>query len=69
MERVVNIVKIKDEIEGNVSFWQSKTKEERLSAVQTLREQYIMLFNKQDEYNESREGLRRIYRVVKRTES
>ncbi len=66
MERVVNIVKIEDEIDENIAFWQSKTKEERLSAVQTLREQYIVLFNKQDEYNESREGLRR---VVKRTES
>ncbi len=66
MERVVNIVKIEDEIDENIAFWQSKTKEERLSTVQTLREQYIVLFNKQDEYNESREGLRR---VVKRTES
>ena len=66
MERVVNIVKIEDEIDENIAFLQSKTKEERLSAVQILREQYIVLFNKQDEYNESREGLRR---VVKRTES
>jgi len=66
MERVVNIVKIEDETDENIAFLQSKTKEERLSTVQTLREQYIVLFNKQDEYNESREGLRR---VVKRTES
>ena len=69
MERVVNIIKVEDEIDENILFWNSKTPEERLSAVQILREQYIMLFNKQDEYNESRKGLRRIYRVVKRTES
>jgi len=41
----------------DIKFWSSKTFEERLSAVQTLREQYISLFNKQEEYDESRKRL------------
>ncbi|MCF6269706.1 MAG: hypothetical protein L3J41_08350 [Melioribacteraceae bacterium] len=69
MERVVNIIKPGEETDKNILFWKSRTPEERLSAVQALREQHITFFNKQDEYNESREGLRRIYRVIKRTES
>jgi hypothetical protein len=46
-------------------FWKSKSYEEKLSAVQILREQYIALFNKQDEYAESRKRLRRVYRIIK----
>jgi len=69
MEKVVNIININDEADKNIQFWQDRTSDERLSAVQTLREQYITLFNKQDEYNESRDGLRRFYRIVKRTKS
>jgi len=51
----------KDEI----NFWKCKSFEEKLSIVQILREQYIQLFNKQDEYAESRKRLRRIYRIIK----
>ena len=47
-----------------INFWKSKTPEQKLSAVQILREQYIILFNKQDEYVESRKRLRRVYRVI-----
>ena len=49
----------------DIKFWNSKTFEERLSAVQILREQYISLFNKQEEYDESRKRLRRVYRIIK----
>lgn len=49
----------------DIKFWSSKTFEERLSAVQALREQYISLFNKQEEYDESRKRLRRVYRIIK----
>ncbi len=45
-------------------FWRNKTAEERLAAVQFLREQFINLFNKQEEYNESRKRLRRVYRII-----
>ena len=53
--------------ETDVLFWQSKSSEERLTALQELREQYINLFNKQKEYNESRKRLRRVFRIIKRS--
>lgn len=51
----------KDEI----NYWKGKSFEEKLTAVQILREQYIQLFNKQDEYNESRKRLRKVCRIIK----
>jgi len=51
----------KDEI----NYWKGKSFEEKLTAVQILREQYIQLFNKQDEYDESRKRLRRVYRIIR----
>lgn len=54
------------EAESNeVKFWNSKSCEEKLSIVQVLREQYIALFNKEEEYAESRKRLRRVCRVIK----
>jgi len=47
------------------NFWKSKSYEEKISIVQILREQYITLFNKSDEYIESRKRLRRVYRIIK----
>ena len=47
------------------NFWKSKSYEEKISIVQILREQYIVLFNKSDEYIESRKRLRRVYRIIK----
>ncbi len=56
----------KPDIESaEIVFWKNKSSEEKLSAVQTLREQYIDLFNKQEEYLESRKRLRRVYRIIK----
>ena len=40
-----------------IKFWNSKSYEEKLSIVQILREQYIALFNKEEEYAESRKRL------------
>jgi len=48
-----------------LNFWKTKSFEEKISVVQILREQYIELFNKQDEYAESRKRLRRVYRIIK----
>ena len=48
-----------------INFWKSKSYEEKISIVQTLREQYIALFNKSDEYAESRKRLRRFYKIIK----
>ena len=69
MEKVVNIINKSDEAEENIQYWNSRTTDERLSTIQVLREQYISLFNKQDSYDESRKRLRRVYRVIKRSES
>ena len=52
---------------ADVLFWQSKSSEERLTVLQELREQYIKLFNKQTEYNESRKRLRRVFKIIKLT--
>jgi hypothetical protein len=48
-----------------IKFWNSKSFEEKLSIVQILREQYIVLFNKEEEYAESRKRLRRVCRIIK----
>ncbi len=48
-----------------INFWKSKSYEEKISIVQILREQYIALFNKTDEYAESRKRLRRVYKIIK----
>ena len=48
-----------------LNFWKSKSFEEKLSIIQVLREQYIKLYNKQDEFAESRKRLRRVYRIIK----
>lgn len=47
-----------------VNFWNGKTCAEKLSVVQILREQYIALYNKEEEYAESRKRLRRFYRII-----
>jgi len=54
-----------DDEKLDIKFWKQVSSEEKLSTVQYLREQYINLFNKQDEYAESRKRLRRFYRIIK----
>lgn len=51
----------------NIAYWKSKSPEERLSHLQDIRQQHIKLFNKTKAYHEARKGLRRVYRIVKRT--
>jgi hypothetical protein len=60
--RVTNKLNVEFE---EMIFWRSKSLEEKLTVVQVLREQYIQLFNKQEEYAESRKRLRRVYRIIK----
>jgi len=67
MNKTIKIINRKDEDTLDISFWQSKSSEERLTVLQELREQYIKLFNKQMEYNESRKRLRRVFKIIKRT--
>jgi len=65
MIKTVKKIKSEDELRSNLDYWKSKSDSERISAVQDLRDQYISLFNKQDEYNESRKRLRRVCKAVK----
>ena len=64
MVREAKVVYITESDSEDIKFWNEKSFEEKLSAVQTLREQYITLFNKQDDYAQSRKRLRRIYRII-----
>ena len=66
MNKTIKIINRKDEETLDISFWQSKSSKERLTVLQELREQYIKLFNKQTEYNESRNRLRRVFKIIKR---
>lgn len=51
--------------EDDIEYWKKIPPEEKLNQIQLLREQYVKLFNRQKLYNESRKGLRRIYKIVK----
>jgi hypothetical protein len=64
MVREAKVVYNPESDSEDIKFWSEKSFEERLSVVQTLREQYIMLFNKQDDYAQSRKRLRRVYRII-----
>lgn len=65
MVKEARLIYTTDTDNEDIRFWKGKTFEEKLAAVQILREQYIQLFNKQDEYYESRKSLRRVYRIIK----
>jgi len=65
MIKEVKILYQADTDKEDIQFWKSKKAEERIEAVQILREQNILLFNKQKEYAESRKRLRRVYRIIK----
>ncbi len=67
MEKQIRKIKLGEEEERDLQYWQSKTPAERVSMVQELREQYIRLFNKEEEYNEAKEAVRQVYKVTKRT--
>ncbi len=55
--------------EDEIEYWLKVPPEEKLSITQDLREQYIKLFNKQKLYDESRKGLRRVYKIIKLSQS
>lgn len=66
---MLNTIKILTRVqqeEDTINFWKAKSFEEKLEAVQVLREQFMDLFNKHKEYDASREGLRRFYKVLQR---
>ena len=71
MNKKIKIFNLKDnaQYEDEIEYWINVPPEEKLSILQELREQYIRLFNKQELYNESRKGLRRVYKITKLSQS
>lgn len=65
MKELVRLVHKDEEEKHDILFWLEKTPEERISAVQVLREQSIVYLNMRTSYDASRRRLRRVYRVVK----
>jgi len=71
MTKKIKIYNVNDpaQYEDEIEYWINISPEEKLSILQELREQYIQLFNKQKLYDESRKGLRRVYKITKLTQS
>lgn len=71
MEKKIKIYNINDpaQYDDEIEYWSKISPEEKLSITQDLREQYIKLFNKQELYNESRRALRRVYKIIKLSQS
>lgn len=67
MKKEIRVLSKEEAEESDIAYWREKSPQERLEAVQYLREQWIDKFHNQDQYDESRKRLRRVYRVVKRT--
>jgi len=71
IEKQVKKYKIGDpeQLDEEIAYWSQVTPEDKLTILQELREQYILLFNKQELYNESRKGLRRVYKITELSQS
>jgi len=71
VNKKIKIYKIDDlaQYEDEIEYWINIPPEEKLSIAQELREQYIKLFNKKELYDESRKGLRRVYKITKLSQS
>lgn len=59
MEKAFRKLSLEEAEKADIIYWKSKTSEERLTALQELRELYY------DLSNESREGFQRLYRIIK----
>lgn len=59
MEKRIKKLTIEEAEKEDITYWKSKTSEEKLDALQHLREIYYGL------NNESRKGFQRIYRIIK----
>ncbi len=59
MEKNLRKLSFAEAEKKDIAFWKSKTSEEKLDALQQLRDMYYEL------KNESRKGFQRIYRVIK----
>jgi hypothetical protein len=59
MEKVLNVVN-KKEIQTDYVYWQQKTAQDRIDAIEILRLQYLQM------QKNVQQGLQRVYRIVKR---
>jgi hypothetical protein len=71
VEKIIKKYKLNDQAQYDeeIEYWLKVSGEEKLNITQDLREQYIKLFNKQELYDESRKGLRRVYKIIKLSQS
>jgi hypothetical protein len=58
MEKVISVIKKSDD-RNDFKFWQSKSYQERIDAIETLRSQYFQM------KKNVQQGLQRVYTVVK----
>lgn len=61
MEKFIKIYALGEEPETDLAYWLTKTPEERLTALEIIRQRYIDL-----KYNGIRQGLQRVCRIVER---
>jgi len=59
VEKVLNVIN-KNDVQNDYAYWQKKTIQERIDAIEILRSQYIQM------HNNVQPGLQRVYRIVKR---
>jgi hypothetical protein len=62
MEKTLKIVQLKDK-QTDFSYWSSKSEIERLSAIETLRQQYI------NYKKDVQSGFQRVYRIINKKQS
>ena len=62
MEKVLKITSV-NEKQSDYTYWKTKTPQERLAAIEFLRQQFI------DNRNDSKPGLQRICKVTNRKQS
>ena len=58
MEKVISVIKKSDD-RNDFKFWQSKSYQERIDAIETLRSQYFQM------KKNVQQGVQRVYTVVK----
>ena len=66
IEKTIRVFTKEEEEYHDLLFWVHKTHAERLEAIQILRERNIAFYGKEQEYHESRAGLRRFYKITQR---
>ncbi|PJA99536.1 MAG: hypothetical protein CO128_03365 [Ignavibacteriales bacterium CG_4_9_14_3_um_filter_30_11] len=66
MQKEIKITTKEESEKADIQYWLSVNPNDKLSILQELREQYIILFNKKELYNESRKRLRRVSKIIKR---